>query len=146
MDLTHRPRRLRRNAPIRSLVRETLLAPQQLIYPLFVAEGSLLEEQLDDCDREGEDVVGAHLFARETGVVFCARLEHVGRGLLGREHVQILRAYGCGLHLRFSDGLCEFCGLVVADLVEDLVVVGDLLKDIGRFYIAMAYAESEQRQ
>lgn len=108
--------------------------------PLFVAEGSLLEEQLDDCDREGEDVIGAHLFARETGVVFCARLEHVGRGLLGREHVQILRAYGCGLHLRFSDGLCEFCGLVVADLVEDLVVVGDLLKDIGRFYIAMAYA------
>ena len=46
MELTHRPRRLRRNAPIRSLVRETLLAPQQLIYPLFVAEGNGLREPI----------------------------------------------------------------------------------------------------
>ena len=46
MELTHRPRRLRRNAPIRSLVRETLLAPQQLIYPLFVAEGKGLREPI----------------------------------------------------------------------------------------------------
>jgi porphobilinogen synthase len=40
MDLTKRPRRLRRNAGLRALVRETHLAPDQLVYPLFVCEGS----------------------------------------------------------------------------------------------------------
>jgi porphobilinogen synthase len=34
--LTHRPRRLRRSESIRSLVRETIVRPEDLIYPLFV--------------------------------------------------------------------------------------------------------------
>lgn len=39
MDLTHRPRRLRRNPAIRRLVQENLLSVNDLIYPLFVMEG-----------------------------------------------------------------------------------------------------------
>lgn len=39
MDLPQRPRRLRRSDAIRNLVRETRLAPQNLIYPMFVVEG-----------------------------------------------------------------------------------------------------------
>jgi len=39
MDLTHRPRRLRRSAAIRSLVRETRLSPDNFLYPLFVVAG-----------------------------------------------------------------------------------------------------------
>jgi porphobilinogen synthase len=39
LSLTHRPRRLRRNEAIRSLVRETRLTPDCFIYPLFVCEG-----------------------------------------------------------------------------------------------------------
>jgi porphobilinogen synthase len=39
MDLTHRPRRLRRSPAIRSLVRETRLSPDNFIYPLFVVPG-----------------------------------------------------------------------------------------------------------
>ncbi|HUP45863.1 MAG TPA: porphobilinogen synthase, partial [Thermoanaerobaculia bacterium] len=35
-ELTHRPRRLRRSEGIRSLVRETVVRPEDLIYPLFV--------------------------------------------------------------------------------------------------------------
>jgi len=35
-----RPRRLRRTAAIRGLVRETRLSPEQLIYPMFAAAGS----------------------------------------------------------------------------------------------------------
>lgn len=34
-----RPRRLRRNAALRNLVRETTLTPHDLIYPLFIKEG-----------------------------------------------------------------------------------------------------------
>lgn len=40
MYLTHRPRRMRRTAPVRGLIRETNLQPSDLIYPLFVSEGS----------------------------------------------------------------------------------------------------------
>jgi porphobilinogen synthase len=35
----HRPRRLRRNPTLRRMVRETTLAPDDFIYPLFVVEG-----------------------------------------------------------------------------------------------------------
>jgi porphobilinogen synthase len=40
MDLRTRPRRLRRTAALRALVRETRLSPDQLVYPLFVCEGT----------------------------------------------------------------------------------------------------------
>ena len=40
MYLSHRPRRLRKNPRIRSLVRETSVEKQRLIYPIFVAETS----------------------------------------------------------------------------------------------------------
>lgn len=39
MQLTHRPRRLRRNPSIRSLVREATLSVDDFIYPMFVMEG-----------------------------------------------------------------------------------------------------------
>jgi porphobilinogen synthase len=40
MDLPRRPRRLRRTPAIRALVRETHLSADQLVYPLFVCEGT----------------------------------------------------------------------------------------------------------
>jgi porphobilinogen synthase len=39
LDLTHRPRRLRRTASLRALVEETVLRPQDFIAPLFVVDG-----------------------------------------------------------------------------------------------------------
>jgi porphobilinogen synthase len=42
-ELIYRPRRLRRNATLRRMVRETALSPADLIYPLFVDE--TLEER-----------------------------------------------------------------------------------------------------
>jgi porphobilinogen synthase len=39
LDLRHRPRRLRRTAAIRALVRETRLSPDMFLYPLFVCPG-----------------------------------------------------------------------------------------------------------
>ena len=36
---THRPRRLRGSSPLRAMLRETTLAPEQLVAPLFVQEG-----------------------------------------------------------------------------------------------------------
>ena len=39
LDLVHRPRRLRRSAAIRGMVRETRLSSEMLIYPLFACTG-----------------------------------------------------------------------------------------------------------
>ena len=39
LDLTHRPRRLRRTASLRALTEETVLRPANFIAPLFVVEG-----------------------------------------------------------------------------------------------------------
>src|SRR5919108_3646189 len=39
LDLRRRPRRLRRSAAIRALVRETRLSPENFLYPLFVCAG-----------------------------------------------------------------------------------------------------------
>ncbi len=42
-----RPRRLRRTAPLRSLVKETRLAPGQLVMPLFVISGRDRSEPIE---------------------------------------------------------------------------------------------------
>ncbi|AWZ49571.1 porphobilinogen synthase [Clostridiaceae bacterium 14S0207] len=46
MSLTKRPRRLRTNASIRGMIRETKLHVEDLIYPLFVEEGESLKEEI----------------------------------------------------------------------------------------------------
>ena len=43
---THRPRRLRRTEAIRSLVRETRLSAQSLVYPLFVCPGARVKDEI----------------------------------------------------------------------------------------------------
>ena len=63
---TTRLRRLRRTAPLRSLVRETRLSPDEFVYPLFVAPASLPNAELpamsrfsvDDVLREVEELLG----------------------------------------------------------------------------------------
>lgn len=46
MDLTFRPRRLRRTPAIRAMVRETFLSPKDFIYPLFVRGGKGVKEPI----------------------------------------------------------------------------------------------------
>lgn len=43
---THRPRRLRRNEALRSLVRETRLTIENLIYPMFVCPGTRVRQEV----------------------------------------------------------------------------------------------------
>ena len=47
MDLTYRPRRLRRTEAIRTLVRETSIDVGELIYPMFVMEGKGVRSPID---------------------------------------------------------------------------------------------------
>ena len=43
MELTYRPRRLRRTPALRAMVRENVLQTSDFIYPLFVHEGADVE-------------------------------------------------------------------------------------------------------
>ena len=44
MEMTVRPRRLRKNDTLRRMVRETRMDKSSLIYPIFVREGENMEE------------------------------------------------------------------------------------------------------
>ena len=46
LGLVHRPRRLRRSAGIRAMVRETRLSADMLVYPLFVCEGAAIRREV----------------------------------------------------------------------------------------------------
>lgn len=47
MELIQRPRRLRSSALLRSMVRETRISADTLIYPIFVVEGTNRKEEID---------------------------------------------------------------------------------------------------
>lgn len=64
MQLTHRPRRIRRQQYSRQLVRETRLSIDDLIYPVFVLSGSNKEQAVDsmpDIKRYSLDRLLVHL-------------------------------------------------------------------------------------
>lgn len=46
MSLVHRPRRLRATVGIRNMVRENILTPANLVYPLFVVPGTNVKEEI----------------------------------------------------------------------------------------------------
>ncbi len=64
LGLTKRPRRLRNNPVIRSMVRETRVSVDSLIYPIFVKEGTNIKEEISSMpgqyrysiDRLGEEL------------------------------------------------------------------------------------------
>ena len=46
LDMRHRPRRLRRTATLRSMVRETRLSPDNFLYPLFAIPGEGVRKEV----------------------------------------------------------------------------------------------------
>jgi porphobilinogen synthase len=75
--LTRRPRRLRRSPAMRALVRETRLAADQLVYPLFVCEGTGVR-------RAVTSMAGVHQLSVDEAVreAAAARADGVGAVLL----------------------------------------------------------------
>ncbi len=71
LDLTHRYRRLRQNPAIRGLVRETTLSVADLIYPMFVVEGSGVK-------REISTMPGNFHLSIDQLVAECQRLADLG--------------------------------------------------------------------
>jgi porphobilinogen synthase len=72
LDLVRRPRRLRRSAAIRGMVRETRLSPEMLVYPLFVCTGEGQRREVGSmpgvCQLSVDETVKEARAAREDGV------------------------------------------------------------------------------
>ena len=71
LDLLHRPRRLRRKESLRSLVRETVLSPEDFIAPLFVVDGKGRPEPI-------ESMPGVSRFNLKDLVKECLLLHSLG--------------------------------------------------------------------
>jgi porphobilinogen synthase len=69
-DLVHRPRRLRRREGVRALVRETRLAPQDLILPLFACPGEGVRKEVSSMP--GVFNLSTDQIAREASAAFDA--------------------------------------------------------------------------
>jgi porphobilinogen synthase len=68
---THRPRRLRRNEALRSLVRETHLSTAGLIYPMFVCPGAKVRQEVSS-------MPGIHQQSADQIVEECREVESLG--------------------------------------------------------------------
>jgi porphobilinogen synthase len=72
MNLTQRPRRLRRTEALRAIVRETRLAPDDFVYPLFVCEGEGVRKEISSMpgvfNLSVDELVKEVESARKTGV------------------------------------------------------------------------------
>lgn len=71
LDLTRRPRRMRRTASLRALASETEVLPQHLIQPIFVIEGEGAPEAIDS-------MPGIARLSIKAAVVECRELHALG--------------------------------------------------------------------
>jgi porphobilinogen synthase len=151
-----RPRRLRANAALRALVRETRLDPNQLVAPLFVVSGRGRRDEISSLSghaRMSPDmaVVEAHRLARlGVGGVLLFGIPDVkdpaGHGAADRtgpvaETLKLLKAEKLPLALVADVCLCEYtthghCGVFDGDRVDNDATLPLLAE------AAIAYAES----
>jgi len=121
MDCVYRPRRLRRAAPIRGLVRETELAPRQLIFPLIVTEGNSVRDHI-------ESMPGQFRLSTDELVRECEELYALGVGavnLFGYSEEKdelATKSYD-------SDGLVQRAIRTIKSAVPDLCVQTDVALD-----------------
>ena len=121
MDLVYRPRRLRRTAPIRGLVRETELSPRQLIYPLFVAEGKSVRDHIDSMP--GQFRLSTDELVRECEELYALGVGAVNLFGYSEEKDELAtKSYD-------SDGLVQRAIRTIKSAVPDLCVQTDVALD-----------------
>ena len=158
-DLLHRPRRLRRTANLRALIRETRLAPEDLVLPLFACAGSNIR-------REVASMPGVHNLSVDEIAGEAARAYDVGvKGIMlfglpeskdefgsGAYHengivqqaVRSIRAAAPDLVIMTDTCLCEYtshghCGVVR----EDEVLNDPSLELLARIAVSQAEAGAD---
>jgi len=136
---SERPRRLRRTDRLRTMVRETRLAPSQLIYPLFVAPGRGLRREIaslpgcfhlsaEEAAREAREVEalgigGVILFGLPEGKDPLGTEGYADDGVV-QEAIRAIRAACRDLLVVTDVCLCEYtshghCGVVADEEVKN---------------------------
>ena len=148
LDLPRRLRRLRRTAAIRGLVRETRLAPESFIYPLFVTTGDNIRREVGSMpgvfNLSVDEVVKEAAAAKADGVpaVLLFGLpdtkDATGTGAADPEGpvqtaVRALKRDVSGLVVMTDVCLCEYtshghCGVVIDDDVSNDMTVELLVR------------------
>jgi porphobilinogen synthase len=115
---SHRPRRLRSSSEMRSLVRETRLAPGQLVYPMFVCPG-------EGVRREISSMPGNYQLSVDQFVAECEKLAPLGIGgiiVFGLPESKDERASGAYA----DDGIVQRAVRAVKRAVPKLLVMTDV--------------------
>jgi porphobilinogen synthase len=148
LELRHRPRRLRRSTTIRALVRETRLAPDMFLYPLFVCPGEgrrreigsmpgVFQLSVDEIVREAtaakaDGILGVLLFGLPEGK------DDIGSAAYDPEApvqaaVRALKREVPNLLVVTDVCLCEYtshghCGILVDDTISNDATVEQLAR------------------
>ena len=113
-----RMRRLRRSETLRSMVRETQIAREDLILPLFVVEGSGVREPISSMS-------GVHRFSVDQVVIEAERVRDLGVPaiiLFGIPDTKDARGSGADE----ADGIVQRASRAIVEGVPDLVVMTDV--------------------
>ena len=116
-DLIHRPRRLRRTAALRALVRETHLRPEDFILPLFACPGTGVR-------REISSMPGVHNLSVDEVVREAAGAYELGvRGIILFGLPESKDETGSGAY--DEHGIVQQAVQAVKKEVPDLLVIAD---------------------
>jgi porphobilinogen synthase len=139
-QLTHRPRRLRRSETLRSLVRETRLAPEDFILPLFACPGANLRREIPSMpgvynlsvDEIAKEAAEAHEIGVKGIILFGLpeAKDEVGSGAyhekgIVQQAVRAVRNSAPNLVIMTDTCLCEYTSHGHCGVVRDGEVIND---------------------
>jgi porphobilinogen synthase len=158
-DLFHRPRRLRRTENLRALVRETSLAPEDFILPLFACAGAGVRREIPSMpgvhNLSVDEIATEAAEAAELGVksVILFGLpemkDEAGSGAyhengIVQQAVRAIRAAAPGLVIVTDTCLCEYASHGHCGVVRDGEVLNDpSLELIARTAVSQAEAGAD---
>ncbi|HEY0430373.1 MAG TPA: porphobilinogen synthase [Pyrinomonadaceae bacterium] len=117
LDLLHRPRRLRRTENFRALVRETRLAPEDFILPLFACAG-------ENVRREIPSMPGVHNLSVDEIVKEAAAAREIGvRGIILFGLPETKDEFGSGAY--HEKGIVQQAVRAIRESTSDLVIITD---------------------
>lgn len=139
MEQSIRPRRLRRTASLRKMVRETRLSPESLIWPVFVREGTHIYEEIPSLPGQyhysPDELHRAVRRAKESGVSkmilfgLPARKDEVGTGAwaedgIVQQGIRAIKAADPDFYVVTDVCMCEYtshghCGILCGHEVDN---------------------------
>jgi len=158
-DLLHRPRRLRRTESLRALVRETRLAPEDFILPLFACAGEKVRREISSMpgvhnlsvDEIAKEAASAHdigvkgvmLFGLPEAKDELASGAYHEKGIV-QQAVRAIRKSAPGLVIVTDTCLCEYTSHGHCGVVRDGEVLNDESLDLlARTAVSQAEAGAD---